>query len=118
MTSDITDIELPTIVYEDDRNPDEVHEVLAKAQRQGPVGLEVLRYDLVRIVLRDSRFVIPQGIGLVVQGITSGRVWDRVTKLLISLDGAEHHRLRRLVSTDSITVMRRTPCKFCVIASG
>ena len=46
----------------------------------------------------DCRFGIPQGIGLVVQGISSGPVWDRVCKLLISLDGAEHQRLRRLVS--------------------
>jgi cytochrome P450 len=58
----------------------------------------VLSYDLVRTVLRDSRFVIPQGIGLVVQGITSGPVWDRVVQLLISLDGAQHQRLRRLVA--------------------
>ena len=32
------------------------------------------------------------------QGITSGAIWDRVTASLISLDGDEHHRLRRLVS--------------------
>jgi cytochrome P450 len=97
------DIALPTIVYEDDRNPDEVHRVLAEAQRQGPIALgtygpEVLSYELVRTVLRDSRFVIPQGIGLVVQGITSGPVWDRVVQLLISLDGGQHQRLRRLVA--------------------
>jgi cytochrome P450 len=34
----------------------------------------------------------------VVQGITSGPVWDRVSKQLISLDGAEHQRLRHLVA--------------------
>jgi len=103
MTSDITDIALPTIGYEDDRNPGEAHRALAEAQRQGPIALgpygpEVLSYDLVRTVLRDSRFVIPKGIGLVVQGIRSGPVWDRVTKLLLNLDGAEHQRLRRLVA--------------------
>jgi cytochrome P450 len=32
------------------------------------------------------------------QGITSGPLWERVATNLISLDGAEHHRLRRLVS--------------------
>ena len=36
--------------------------------------------------------------GLVLQGITSGPVWDRVTKQLLSLDGAEDQRLRRLVA--------------------
>jgi hypothetical protein len=40
----------------------------------------------VRTVLRDPRFVVPQGLSLVVQGITSGPVWDRVCKLLTSLD--------------------------------
>ena len=41
---------------------------------------------------------MPQGRFLAAQGITSGPVWDRVIKLMISLDGAEHNRLRRLVS--------------------
>jgi cytochrome P450 len=63
--------------------------------------------------LRDSRFAVPQGIGLVVQGITSGPVWDKVCKLLISIDGAEHHRLRRLVSrafTPRAAERLRTAC--------
>jgi cytochrome P450 len=98
-----TAIALPTIVYEADQTPEEVHEMLARAQRQGPIALsnygpQVLSYDLVRTVLRDSGFVMPKGIGLVVQGIMSGPIWDRVTKLLISLDGAQHQRLRRLVA--------------------
>jgi cytochrome P450 len=100
MTSDIA---LPTIACQDNPKPDEFHEALAEAQRQGPIALgpygpEVLSYELVRTVLRDSRFVIPKGIGLVVQGITSGPIWDRVTKQLLSLDGAQHQRLRRLVA--------------------
>ena len=53
---------------------------------------------LQRSVLRDPRFRMPHGLGLEAQGITSGPLWDRVTKGLLSLDGAEHHRLRRLVS--------------------
>ena len=74
----------------------------------GPYGPEVLTYDLVRTVLRDDRFAMPKGIGLAVQGITSGPVWDRVTKLLLSLDGAEHQRLRRLVSQGVHPTRRRT----------
>jgi cytochrome P450 len=58
----------------------------------------VLTYELVRTVLRDSRFAMPQGLGLLAQGVTSGPVWDRASKLILSLDGAEHLRLRRLVS--------------------
>jgi cytochrome P450 len=41
---------------------------------------------------------MPVGMILAAQGITSGPLWDRIAANLISLDGAEHHRLRRLVS--------------------
>ena len=64
----------------------------------GPHGPELLTYDLVRSVLRDPRFRVPEGMFLASQGITSGPVWERVATNLISLDGAAHHRLRRLVS--------------------
>jgi cytochrome P450 len=73
----------------------------------------VLDYELVRTMLRDFRFAMPKGIALVVQGITSGPVWDRVGKLLISLDGQEHHRLRHLVSrafTPRAAQRMRTAC--------
>ena len=97
-------ISLPTLAYSDDATLDEVHEAAAVALRQGPIALgpygipEVLSHDLVRTVLRDSRFVTPQGLGLMVQGITSGPIWDRVSRWLIGLNGAEHRRLRRLVA--------------------
>jgi cytochrome P450 len=99
----IFDLALPPIAYHDATDPAEVHRMIGEARAQGPVamgpyGPELLTYDLVRGVLRDSRFAVPPGIGLVVQGITSGPVWDKVCKLLISLDGAEHQRLRRLVA--------------------
>jgi cytochrome P450 len=99
----VFDLALPSIAYHDTTDPDEVHRLIGQARKQspvamGPYGPELLTYDLVRTVLRDSRFAMPQGIGLVVQGISSGPVWDRVCRLLISLDGAEHQRLRRLVS--------------------
>jgi hypothetical protein len=89
MTSAIEDIAFPAICYDADTDPDELRAMLAEAQRQGSIALgpyvpEVLSYDLVRTVLRDSRFAMPQGMGLVVQGIDSGPVWERVTKLLIS----------------------------------
>jgi cytochrome P450 len=101
--ANVFDLALPSIAYHESRDPDEVHRLIRQARHQapiaiGPYGPEVLTYELVRSVLRDSRFAMPQGIGLVVQGITSGPVWDNVCKLLISLNGAEHLRLRRLVS--------------------
>ena len=64
----------------------------------GPHGPEVLTYVLVRTVLRDDRFVMPNGLALAAQGVTSGELWDISLKGLLSLDGAAHHRQRRLVS--------------------
>lgn len=99
----VFDAGLPEIDYEDCQSPDEAHEIIHAARRQsplaiGPHGPEVLTYELVRSVLRDQRFRVPQGMFLASQGITSGPLWERVATSLISLDGAEHHRLRRLVS--------------------
>lgn len=94
---------LPILAYEQVPNPEEAHRLIAQARARAPIamgthGPEVLSYELVRSVLRDSRFRVPQGMFLAAQGITSGPIWDRVATNLISLDGAEHHRLRRLVS--------------------
>ena len=99
----VFDAGLPTIAYEDGQNPDDAHRLIRQARQQAPIavgphGPQVLTYDLVRTVLRDPRFRMPHGLGLDAQGITSGPLWDRVIKGLLSLDGAEHHRLRRLVS--------------------
>jgi cytochrome P450 len=97
------DAELPPIAYEHALNPEEAHLLIRQARLQGPIALgphgpEVLSYELVRTVLRDPRFRMPKGIALAMQGITSGRVWDKATKGLLSRDGADHNRLRRLVS--------------------
>lgn len=99
----VFDAGLPTINYEHAQHPDEAHAIIRKARQQAPIavgphGPELLTYELVRSVLRDQRFRVPQGMFLAAQGITSGPLWDRVATNLISLDGAEHHRLRRLVS--------------------
>jgi cytochrome P450 len=99
----VFDAGLPTIDYEHCQSPDEAHEILHAARRQAPIaigphGPELLTYELVRTVLRDPRFRLPQGMFLASQGITSGTLWERVAASLISLDGPAHHRLRRLVS--------------------
>src|ERR1700756_337592 len=64
----------------------------------GPFGPVALSYDAVRTVLRDRRFRRPKDLGLEAQGITSGLLWDRAATGLLSLDGEDHHRLRKLVS--------------------
>ncbi len=99
----VCDAGLPAIAYEHARNPDEAHRLIRQARVHGPVvlgphGPEVLSYELVRTVLRDPRFCMPKGASLAAQGITSGRLWDKAISGLLSRDGADHDRLRRLVS--------------------
>jgi cytochrome P450 len=107
---------LPTINYEHARHPDEAHAIISRARQKGPIaigpyGPELLTYDLVRAALRDPRFRVPQGMFLAAQGITSGPLWDRLAANILSLNGDEHHRLRRLVSkafTPKATARLRT----------
>ena len=99
----VFDAGLPTVDYEHCQSLDEAHYIIDEARRRAPIaisphGPELLTYELVRTVLRDPRFRMPQGMFLAAQGITTGPLWDRVATNLISLDGPEHHRLRRLVS--------------------
>jgi cytochrome P450 len=99
----VFDAGLPSIAYEHAHSPEEAYRLIGQARRQGPIALgphgpEVLSYELVRKVLRDPRFRVPKGIALATQGITSGPVWDKATAGLLSRDGADHNRLRRLVS--------------------
>ncbi len=99
----VFDVGLPAIAYEHAHNPEDAHRLIRHARLQGPIALgphgpEVLGYELVRTVLRDPRFCMPKGHALAAQGITSGRLWDKVTSGLLSRDGADHNRLRRLVS--------------------
>jgi cytochrome P450 len=114
----VFDAGLPTIAYHGVTDPDEAHRVIADASRQGPLALgpygpEVLTYEMMRSVLRDPRFGIHEAIALAVQGITSGSLWHRVSRLMVSVDGAAHLRLRRLVSqafTPSAAERLRSAC--------
>jgi cytochrome P450 len=117
MTID-TAIELPTLAYEQAQTPEQAHDLIWQARQHGPIamgahGPEILDYHLVRTVLRDDRFAMPKGVALAMQGITSGELWDIAVKGLLSLDGAEHHRQRRLVSkafTPKAAERLRTTC--------
>jgi cytochrome P450 len=93
----------PVLQYGVTESPHEVYPRIREALRSspiamGPMGPEVLGYELARNVLRDSRFVIPPGLQLSAQGITSGPLWDRVVGSIMGVEGAEHQRLRSLVS--------------------
>ena len=95
--------DLPSLDYFDPAYQEDPHRFNAAALAQGPIasgplGPELLGYELVQKVLRDPGFRMPIGLGLEVQGVTSGPLWDRTVSGIMSLDGAEHQRLRRLVS--------------------
>jgi cytochrome P450 len=94
---------LPTLDYDFTATPQEVYPQFRAAQAVapialGPIGPEVLCYELARTVLGDPRFGIPPGIHLRAHGVTSGELWDRVTRSILCMEGAEHRRLRSLVS--------------------
>ena len=99
----VFDAGLPTLNYDVTASPQEVYPRLLATQREapialGPLGPEVFSYELVRTLLRDSRFEIPSGYILAVQGITSGALWDKVMSSLLGMEGREHQRVRSVVS--------------------
>jgi cytochrome P450 len=99
----VFEADLPFLCYDDAPTPDEAHRRIGEAMARGgvavgPHGVEVLGHELVRTVLRDPRLAPPPGLTLESQGITSGPLWDRVIKSILSVNGDDHARLRRLVS--------------------
>jgi cytochrome P450 len=99
----VFDAGLPSLDYLQAHDPEDAHRAIADARRQAPIALgalgpEVLTYDLVRTVLRDPRFAAAWRPGAEAQGITAGRLWHRITNLILSIDGERHHRQRRLVA--------------------
>jgi cytochrome P450 len=99
----IFDAGLPALSYDTTEAPLDVYPRIRAAQDLapiaiGPLGPEVLSYNLARSLLRDPRFVIPPGIHLTAHGITSGPLWDRVIRSILCMEGDEHRRLRGLVS--------------------
>jgi cytochrome P450 len=99
----VFDADLPTLTYDITETPQEVYSRIQAAQRVaplaiGPLGPEVLSYGLARTILGDPRFVIPPGIHLTAQGVTSGPLWDRVIRSILCMEGDAHRRVRSLVS--------------------
>jgi cytochrome P450 len=99
----VFDAGLPSLDYLQVHDPEDAHRAIADARRQAPIALgalgpEVLTYDLVRSVLRDPRFAAAHRPGAEAQGITAGPLWQRITSLILFIDGERHHRQRRLVA--------------------
>jgi cytochrome P450 len=83
---------------------DQFHERMRIARAQGPlakgpIGAIVIRHDAVSALLHDKRLRGP-GLDLArMSGIPEGsRSWRRQQKILLFMEGEDHHRLRRLVS--------------------
>lgn len=98
-----TDLGLPTLDYSHFSHPEDAHRAIADARLRapiasGPMGPELLTYELVRTVLRDPRFAAAQRPIAELQGCTDGPLWRRISTLILSTDGERHHRLRRLVA--------------------
>lgn len=99
----VFDAGLPTIGYDLTATPHDILEDVRVAQLTspiviGPLGPEILSYEMARDVLRDNRFRLPPGVTLAAQGITSGPLFDKMANSLLGLDGEKHVRLRKLVS--------------------
>jgi cytochrome P450 len=99
----VFDAGLPSLVYDITETVHEVAPRIHEARRRapvaiGPLGPEVLGYELARGMLRDPRFVFPPGLHMTARGITSGPLYDRVLGTILGMDGDEHRRLRSLVS--------------------
>jgi cytochrome P450 len=99
----VFEVDLPEISPFDAAYEADPHAINAKVREDSwvartPFGIEITRYSEVQMVLRDRRFQMPVGLGLSLQGITSGKIWDRTSNGILSLDGERHTRLRRLVA--------------------
>ncbi|WP_409436640.1 cytochrome P450 [Mycobacterium sp. SMC-14] len=99
----VFDAGLPAVDYGLTAAPHDILEDLRLARSRapiaiGPLGPEILSYELTRDILRDNRFRLPPGITLAAQGITSGPLFDKLASSLLGLDGPPHTRLRKLVS--------------------
>src|SRR5215471_3798445 len=79
---------LPVFEYGLAATPHDILEDVRSAQSRapiaiGPLGPEVLSYELAREMLRDNRFRMPAGITLAAPGITSGPLYDKIATSLL-----------------------------------
>jgi len=62
------------------------------------IGGMVVKRQQAHALLTDRRLRAPMLPFLMQQGVTGGPVWERMSQSLLALDGADHDRLRRLLS--------------------
>ncbi len=103
MATPVDALDLGTLDVTDPRWPEDAYGMLAALREQHwlartPHGLTVLTHADHRVFIADRRCRTPGIDMLEAQGVTSGVLHDFFRGLLVSLDGEEHQRLRRLVS--------------------
>jgi cytochrome P450 len=63
-----------------------------------PVGIAVLRYDMVAKLFADERLHEGMQVRLAAQGVTEGPLWEWMNSIILTAEGERHRRLYRLAS--------------------
>ena len=89
-------------VFSDDFRADPAATIDELRARSGvvrtPLGCLVVRRHLVQSLLSDARLGSPLLVLARMQGVGDGPLHDMLARSLLELDGADHTRVRRLVS--------------------
>jgi cytochrome P450 len=99
----VADLELPRLDYLDpELRGDRFHEVMHDLAEKSwlakwDLGYFVLDREAAGFFLRTDKGVFPGTRLLEMVGITDGPLWDSLSRNIISLNGEQHRRLRRLV---------------------
>ncbi len=101
----LADLELPELTYPDpELRGERFHEVMRELREQGwaagsNIGwLFVLDHDAANFFLRSHSVEFPSKTVAAAFGITEGPLADAIAENLISVEGADHRRLRNLVN--------------------
>jgi cytochrome P450 len=101
MGTSVYDLEMPTLAMEVDTAFDLVAERIAAAEEswiaRNEFGFSILHYDDVVAMLRDKRWHSATSKILELYGVTDPQYLQRNRKSILSAEGDEHTRLRRLV---------------------
>ncbi|MCW2679844.1 MAG: cytochrome [Frankiales bacterium] len=97
----VDELELPT--YDDLDAASDFHAALRELSEQswiarGALGYAVFDHEAGNALLRDRRMAFPAIELLVLQGVTSGPIWDRNQNGLMGRSGEPHTRLRRMLA--------------------
>jgi cytochrome P450 len=63
-----------------------------------PMGIAVLRYDMVAKLFADTRLHEGMRERLAMQGITKGPLWEWMSSVILTAEGERHQRLHRLAA--------------------